>query len=147
MAKTGSKQPKKNKPKQKKPAAKQVKKAEKNKPEKKGGEKVKLHQEALQELIARGKPRGFVTDNEILYHFPKIEEDIDFLEEVYDQLEKSGVKVVETGGLIDTKEEATQGDLENSLAFEGDVPDAVQQYLKEIGKTPLLTKDEEKDLA
>ena len=40
------------------------------------------------ELIERGRPRGFVTDNEILYYFPKIEEDVSLLEEIYDRLKK-----------------------------------------------------------
>ena len=37
--------------------------------------------------------------------------------------------------------------MDDSMAFAGDVPDAVQMYLKEIGKTPLLSKDEERELA
>jgi len=114
----------------------------------KAEEKLKLNEEALEELIAKGRPRGFVTDGEILHTFPKIEESVLFLDEVYDRLEKAGIKVVETGGLIETsRDEISEGELKRALEFDGDLPDAVQVYLKEIGKTPLLVKSEEVDLA
>ncbi len=108
-----------------------------------------INEQALTELIARGKPRGFVTDNELLFAFPHIEEDIEFLEQVYERLEKAGLKVLETGSLItpNSTDEVSAKELETALHFDGDVPDAVQMYLKEIGKTALLTKDEERDLA
>ena len=50
--------------------------------------KIKLDEAVLDELIKRGRSRGFVTDSEIIYFFPTIEEDISFLEEIYDRLEK-----------------------------------------------------------
>ena len=141
----------KRKPAPKKAAVRGKKHASKKPPKdikKKKGSKKELDEHALQELVERGRPRGFVTDNEILYHFPNIEEDVAFLEEIYDRLEKAGVKVVETGGLIDiSKGEVTGKELAEATSFEGEVPDAVQMYLKEIGKTPLLTKDEERELA
>ncbi len=109
-----------------------------------------VDQAALQELIDRGRPRGFVTDNEILYYFPNIEKNLPFLEEIYDRLEKANIKVLETSGLIEvgSKEEHEAAELKH--AFDSDVrgtPDAVQVYLKEIGKTPLLNKQEERELA
>ena len=111
-------------------------------------ERQKLNEAALHELIERGRARHFVTDAEILYYFPTIERDISFLEEIYDRLEKAGIKVIETGGLLELpNEEVTKKELERALEFSSEVPDAVQMYLKEIGKTALLTKDEERDLA
>jgi RNA polymerase primary sigma factor len=108
----------------------------------------KANEEAIQELLERGRPRGFVTDNEILYYFPRVEEDISLLDEIYDRLEQAGIKVIETSGLVSfSKEELSQKELDEALMLEGEVPDAVQAYLKEIGKTPLLTKAEEKELA
>ncbi len=102
---------------------------------------------ALRELIERGKPRGFVTDSEILSYFPSIEEDIDILDTVYDALANAGLKVVESGNLIDDKELVSEAELANALDLGTEVPDAVQAYLKEIGRTALLTKQQEQDYA
>ena len=112
--------------------------------------KLEANRHALDELIARGKSRGFVTDSEVLHFFPRIEEDVSFLEEVYDELEKGNIKVVETSQLIEvSKEEISQKELERAVEVPGmeELPDSVQMYLREIGKTPLLTGQDEKDLA
>ncbi|HUC01964.1 MAG TPA: sigma-70 family RNA polymerase sigma factor [Candidatus Paceibacterota bacterium] len=142
----------------KKPAVKHAKKggaakkgaSKKGKPAKpltKLEKAVKGNAHEINELIERGRPRGFVTDNEILYYFPKIEDNVELLDEIYDRLEKAGIKVIETSALIDFSKDEKADNFDDSMAFEGDVPDAVQMYLKEIGKTPLLSKDEERDLA
>ena len=139
---------KKNKKSGSKKAVKQGRKAgAKGKKGKKGGIS-KANEDAIRELLERGRPRGFVTDNEILYYFPKIEDEVSLLDEIYSRLEKEGIKVIETSALIDfSKEELAQKELDDALAMEGEVPDAVQMYLKEIGKTPLLTKVDERELA
>ena len=38
---------------------------------------LKANASEINELIERGRPRGFVTDNEILYYFPKIEDNVE----------------------------------------------------------------------
>ncbi len=128
-------------------AGKKVKKGKKAKPLTKLEKAAKAHASEINELIERGRPRGFVTDNEILYYFPKIEDNVELLDDIYDRLEKAGIKVIETSALIDFSKDEGGKDIDDTLAFEGEVPDAVQMYLKEIGKTPLLSKDEERELA
>ncbi|MEK7180825.1 MAG: RNA polymerase sigma factor region1.1 domain-containing protein, partial [Patescibacteria group bacterium] len=123
----------------KKPAPKKTKKLKKT-PAAKILDKKKrgkaLDEETLNELIETGRPRGFVTDNEILYYFPRVEEDLVFLEEIYDRIEKAGIKVIETTALIDiSKDEPSAAELKNVTKFDTEVPDAVQMYLKEIGRT------------
>jgi len=110
--------------------------------------KRELNLQVLEELIERGRPRGFVTDTEVLHYFPNIEDNVAFLEEVYDSLEKANIKVVETTQLIELpKDDISSKELEDATMFEQEMPDAVQMYLKEIGKTPLLSSSEEKELA
>lgn len=119
--------------------------------DKKGHSKKSVFDEKLvNELIDRGRVRGFVTDTEILDIFPSIEKDVSFLEAIYDRLETANIKVVETNQLIDLpkdKDEVTKKELERATEMEGNLPDAVQMYLRAIGKTPLLAQYEEKDLA
>ncbi|MEX2033113.1 MAG: sigma-70 family RNA polymerase sigma factor, partial [Candidatus Colwellbacteria bacterium] len=102
----------------------------------------------LKELIERGRSKGFVSDLEILDYFPRIETDTQFLEEIYESLEKEGLKVIEVESLLHLPtEEISQKELREATKIKGQLPDNVQMYLKEIGKTALLTSAEEKDLA
>lgn len=113
------------------------------------GRKPKFDESLIVELIKKGKPRGFVTDSEILYFFPNIEGDIVFLEKLYSDLEKANVKVIETSHLIELpdKKEVSERELRAATMIEPDLPDAVQMYLKTIGRTSLLSGDREKELA
>jgi len=132
-----------------KAAGQASKKKGKKKAPRKGSKQAK-NEQALQELIERGTQRGFVTDSEVLYYFPHIEDNVSFLEEVYETLEKVNIRVVETSQLIEVpKEEITAKELEDAVKMRGfnELPDSVQMYLREIGKTSLLTGAEEKELA
>ncbi len=105
----------------------------------------------LEELVKRGRGRGFVTDAEVLNYFPHIERNLRFLNEVYGRLDAEGIKVQETSSLIKnvdtTRDEISVSELEDATRISQDLPDAVQMYLKEIGRTPLLNSKEEKELA
>jgi RNA polymerase primary sigma factor len=108
-----------------------------------------VNETQLLELIERGKERGYVTDTEVLHYFPKIEQDVDFLDDIYKRLDEKSIKVIETTQLIDVpKEEISEKELrEATSGFDDNLPDSVQMYLKEIGKAPLLKSADEKELA
>ena len=106
----------------------------------------------LEELVRRGRSRGFVTDAEVLNYFPEVEKNLSYLEEVYDRLDQEGIKVQESSPLMkevkeDKFEEISLQELKDATRIDQELPDAVQMYLKEIGRTALLTSAEEKDLA
>ncbi len=96
-------------------------------------------------LIARGKERGYVSYNEILKEFPTIEENVVFLEELYERLSTSGVDVLESGGMLE--EVPDEVVMRGGYRGEGAAHDSIQMYLREIGQYPLLTGVEERDLA
>lgn len=96
-------------------------------------------------LVEKGKKRGFITYDEIIKIFPDIENNILFLDELYEKLSTSGVDVLEGGNLLDM-----DGDSEKqALKYSKDAQayDSIQIYLKEIGQYPLINAGEEKDLA
>jgi RNA polymerase primary sigma factor len=125
--------------------AKPKEKEIKGKAPSKAGKRAEMDVKA-EKLIAKGKERGFVTYDEILKEFPAIEEDIIFLEELYEKFNSAGVDVLEGGGLLDVSVE----DLAPKKSYYGGSDssyDSIQIYLKEIGQYPLLNAGNEKDLA
>ena len=98
-------------------------------------------------LITKGRERGFITYDEILKEFPKVEEDIFFLDDLYNKLVVAGVDVLEGGGMLEVDEEqikkySTYGTRSADASY-----DSIQIYLKEIGQYPLINASMEKDLA
>ena len=93
--------------------------------------------------MARGRARGFVTYDEILKSFHNIEEDVLFLEELYEKFAAAHIDVLEGGGMLEVTEEHP----EKGYARSDSQYDSIQMYLREIGKYPLLSAVEERDLA
>jgi len=96
-------------------------------------------------LIEKGKERGYVTYDEILKSFPHVENDVHFLESLYERFSIAGVDVLEGGMFEDAADEylATRNIKDrHSTSY-----DSIQIYLREIGQYPLLTAAEERELA
>jgi len=114
---------------------------------------------AFEDLFLRGKQRGFVTEDEIIHILPDVEADLEHLENLYEKLENSGIKVVSSDEMLkmDTdkvgesfsEEKKPKGRKKKAEMIEdGDnTSDLVQMYLKEIGRVGLLSGDDEVRLA
>lgn len=102
-----------------------------------------ITEKQIEELLLKGKQRGFVTEQEVLYLAGPIEKNIEDLEQLYEKLEEENIKVVKGKELVEEEEEKPLKVM-NLRALSGD---SVQMYLREIGKVPLLTAQEEVDLA
>ena len=134
----------------KKPAVKALKKTDKSafhSTHTSTKNKTSTWEEKANALLTRGRDRGFVTYDEILKEFPNIEEDIMFLDVLYEKLQTAGIDVLEGGGMLDVNNQEDNLLKKYAINKNDSNYDSIQMYLKEIGQYPLITGSEEKDLA